>query len=209
MVTSLSWCSAIVVLSPSLMSASNSRGRRVCLQGKPRSTVRAEQGIWGIYIGFMSAFVLMRQKKGSRSRFVEDVLSLPRKLVVSRSGQGSRGVPHPSVPGSVRSVPSLPERRVARTSLRCCSNFWDKWTLAACDGFFRDENIIVREARSILYAVQSGESNYPPGRLLILSDNLALVMALSAKDAQTIFTLITVMRGIFASGFRTGFVLSF
>ena len=44
--------------------------------------------------------------------------------------------------------------------------------------FFREENIIILEARSILYAVQYAESKYPPGRLLILSDNLALVLAL-------------------------------
>ena len=69
----------------------------------------------------------------------------------------------------------LPGRRVARTLLRCRSNFW---TLAACGGFSRCENITVLEARCILYAVQYAESRYPLGRLLILSDNFALVPAL-------------------------------
>ena len=44
--------------------------------------------------------------------------------------------------------------------------------------FFREENVIVLEARSILHAVRYAESRYSPGRLLILSDNLALVQAL-------------------------------
>ena len=74
----------------------------------------------------------------------------------------------------------LPERRVARTSLGCRLQFLDpsEWRLAAYGGFFREENIIVLEARSILFAVQYAESCYPPGRLLILSDNLAPVGAL-------------------------------
>ena len=50
--------------------------------------------------------------------------------------------------------------------------------LAACGGFSRDENITALEARSILLAVQYALSNYPPGRFLICSDNLALVLAL-------------------------------
>ena len=61
--------------------------------------------------------------------------------------------------------------------------FGPEWTLAAYGGFFREENIIALEERSILCAVWYAESIYPPGRLLILSDNFALVLA-SAKDAQ-------------------------
>ena len=53
-----------------------------------------------------------------------------------------------------------------------------EWRLAACGGFFREENITVLEAPSILYAVWCAESNFPPGRLLILFQNLALVLAL-------------------------------
>ena len=53
-----------------------------------------------------------------------------------------------------------------------------EWRLAACCGFFRDESIIILEARSILYAVRFAESCCPLGRLLILSDTLALVLAL-------------------------------
>ena len=45
-------------------------------------------------------------------------------------------------------------------------------------------------------------------RFLIFSDNLALVLAL-CKGRSKILTLLSVMRRIFASGFRAGFVLSF
>ena len=50
----------------------------------------------------------------------------------------------------------LPEGRDARTSQRSRCNFWipRKWKLAACGGFSRDGNIIVLEARSILYGVR-------------------------------------------------------
>ena len=53
------------------------------------------------------------------------------------------------------------------------------------------------------------ESSFPPGRLLILSDNLALVLALFGGRSKNILTLLSVMRRIFASGFRPGFVLWF
>ena len=61
-------------------------------------------------------------------------------------------------------------------------------TLAAYGGFFREEYTIVVEARSILYAVRCAESNYPPGRLLILSDNLALVLLLCKGRSKTFYT---------------------
>ena len=83
-----------------------------------------------------------------------------------------------------------------------------EWTLAACGAFFRVENTIVLEARSILYAVQYVESNYPLGRFLTFSDNPALLLAL-CKGRPNTFTLLSVMRRIFVSGFATGFVLSF
>ena len=75
---------------------------------------------------------------------------------------------------------SLAQGSAARTSLGCRYNFLDllTWTLAAYEGFFREEYITVVEARSILCAVRCAESNYPPGRLLILSGNLALVLLL-------------------------------
>ena len=58
--------------------------------------------------------------------------------------------------------------------------------------------------------VQSGnaESDYPPGRFLIFSDNVAPVLAL-CKGRSTLFYTDFVIRRIFASGFGAGFVLSF
>ena len=62
-------------------------------------------------------------KQGSRSRFVKDVVSWPRKFVVSRSGQGSREVPGPSVPGRTRSI--APD-----VALECSSSDEDEVSLA-------------------------------------------------------------------------------
>ena len=49
--------------------------------------------------------------------------------------------------------------------------------MVAYGGSFGEENIIL-EARSILDVVRHAEMKDPLGRLLILSDNLALVLAL-------------------------------
>ena len=109
--------------------------------------------------------------------------------------------------GYVRSVPSRQMSLVrSRANFPGGCNFWTPLT-AYC-GFFREENITVLEARSILYAVWYAESNHPPGRLLILSENLALVLAL-CKECSTNFALLSVMRRIFASGFVTSFVLTY
>ena len=67
-------------------------------------------------------------------------------------------------------------KEATRTSLTFRCNFWiSEWRLAAYGGFFREKSTMVLEARSILYAVRYAASNYPLGRHLILSDNLALV----------------------------------
>ena len=68
---------------------------------------------------------------------------------------------------------------------------------------FAMKNITMFEARSILCAVRYAQSC----RLPTLSDNLALVLAL-CKGRSTNFTLLSVVRRIFASGVRAGFVLS-
>ena len=59
-------------------------------------------------------------------------------------------------------------------------------TGGVCGGFSREENMIVIDACSILYAVRFAESRCPLERLLILSDNLALVLAL-CNGRSTIF----------------------
>ena len=75
------------------------------------------------------------------------------------------------------------------------------------DGFFRLENTMFSKhvPSCVLFDMQSG---YPLGRLVILSDNLALVLALRSGRSNN-FSWHSVMRRIFASGFRAGFVLSF
>ena len=71
----------------------------------------------------------------------------------------------------------------------------------------RYKNNKVLEAPSILKAVREAENGKPSGRLLIFSDTFALVLAL-CEGRSTFFTLLSVNRRIFASGFP-GFVLSF
>ena len=83
----------------------------------------------------------------------------------------------------------LLEGRVVRTS-------------AGYGGFSREENIIILEARSLLYAAWYAESagtNSDP-----VSQSCACAGALQRK--LNIFTMLSVMRRIFASGFRAGFV---
>ena len=87
---------------------------------------------------------------------------------MSQSGQGSREVPGPSVPGRVRSAPSrqmlfwsLDEAEVSLARKESRADFPkvslqlldpSECGLAAYGGFFREENIIILEAHSILYA---------------------------------------------------------
>ena len=77
----------------------------LCFKGatanKERGEFRTSSAVIGACVGLMFASARMRQKKVSRSRFVKDVVSWPRQLVSSRSGQGSRGVPGPSVLRSI------------------------------------------------------------------------------------------------------------
>ena len=70
--------------------------------------------------------------------------------------------------------------------------------IGASGAFIRYENIIVFEARSILCAVQYAESCYPQLRLLVLSDNLALMLALWKGRSTFFFTMRSVMRRISA-----------
>ena len=135
---------------------------------------------------------------------------------MSRNVQGSGAVPGPLVPGHVRSTPSrwmlfwnvqvrtrmrcrLPGGRFSWTFLRSRCSFWTP----------RNESLTL-EARSILHAVRSAESRYPPGRLLIFSDNLALVLA-PRKGCSSLFSvafshssnLLRLVSGqVFVSSFR-------
>ena len=72
--------------------------------------------------------------------------------------------------------------------------------------WFRDENITVLAARSSFLSDKQ--------RVGIRDASQSFLKILhwcwrSAKDAQHFFTLLSVMRRIFASGFRAGFVLPF
>ena len=94
--------------------------------GKPWSIVHKEQSAFGDFMllsqlleSALSASVPMRQNKVSRSRFVQDVVSLLLKLFVSRSGEGSRA--GPSVLGrALRSIAQMSIWRVrVQTRMRC------------------------------------------------------------------------------------------
>ena len=164
-------------------------------------------------VGLMSTSVLLRRRGCSRSRFVKDVASWPRNWDVSRNERGSREAPDPFAPGRVRSGVSL--QRLVRQSqvpwkTRCRlpgqsrADFPEvslqlldlsALELVAFGGFFRQEKHTLLEARSIRYAVRHADSTCPPGRLLILSDNLAPVLSL-CKGRPNNFTLLPVTRRI-------------
>ena len=176
----------------------------------------------GVFVGSTFASVRMHQKWALCSRFVTVVASWLRRLVGSQSGtrfkRSTRSIRAWS--RALRSIApdvnlecsSSDDNEVSLAQRERCAycNFLDpsEWRLVAHGGFFRKENITVLEARSILYAVRYSESCCPPGRLLILSDHLPLVLALCKGRSKQI-TWLSVMRRIFASGFRAGFVLSF
>ena len=116
-VTSLSWRSAIVVLSQSLTPASSSRGRLTWFpESRSQLCVWSEE-LWvesyffsaviGVFAGSTSASSRMHRNRGSHLRFEKDVASWLRRSVGSQSGRGSREAPGPSVPGRVRSAPPL------------------------------------------------------------------------------------------------------
>ena len=139
---------------------------------------------------------------------------------MSLNGQGTREVPGTSVPGRARSSPSLqrtfgnapvrtrtrcrlPGGRVARNSRTCRCNFW-----IPRNGSWRRTGKH-HSSRSTFHVVccSMAREQLSVGRLLILSDNLALVLAL-CKGCLIIFTLLSVMRRIIAFGFSVRFVLS-
>ena len=131
------------------------------VSGEPWSTVRMEQRTFGRILCLLRSDWSLQwldvcictdvSERASRSRFVKDVASWFRRWVVSQSGQGSREVPGPSVPGRVRSgsiAPDvvleysssdedrLPEGRVARTSQGSLQLLDpSEWRLAAYGGF--------------------------------------------------------------------------
>ena len=81
----------------------------------------------------------------------------------------------------------LAKRGIAQTFPKCQVVDPSEWTLAAYGSFFREENMMVLEARSILYPVRYAEGRRPLGRLLVLSDTFLrwCWRSASAKDAQT------------------------
>ena len=181
---SLFWRSAIVGLSQSLIQASSSRGRLIWFQES-----RGQLCVWskehfgeshvfsaeiGVFTLLMSASVRMHRKRASRSRFVKDIAS-PEVGRVSERTRFKRS-------SSVRSAPSRrmsPWSVLFRTKMRCRCNFgirrngdWRRTVVS-----FAMRNVKVLEARSTVYAVRYAESSSPPGRFMILSDNLALVLS--------------------------------
>ena len=203
------WCSQ------SLTPASSSRGLRICfLESRGHLCAWSREhsfgfhvfsAVIGVCVGLMSVSVLMRRKRVSRSRFVSW-----RKWDVSRNGRVSRGSSS-FVRARSRALRSIAPRgrfgilKFGRGRDVVCpagaSRGLPRGVVAnSHGGFFREENIIL-EARSVLYAVRHAESKYP------LSDNFVLVLAL-CKGRLTHFTWFSVMRRIFASGFRAVCVLS-
>ena len=84
-----------------------------------------------------------------------------------------------------------------------------QWTLVR-HGAWRDkdETIIIYECRCLLYAVRHACFHLKPSRIVFILDNLGLVLAL-AKGRSSSFALLSVIRKVYASAFRSGHVLCF
>ena len=85
------------------------------------------------------------------------------------------------------------------------------------EGHWR-RTVVSFATRSILYTVRHAESDYPPGRFLFFSENLALVLAICKLRSNIFYTAFSHAsnlrawlhgRFFFAPGFRAGFALSF
>ena len=207
------------------------------MSGEPWSTVRKEQKAFGEILCVLRSDwsliwldvcictecvrkrVLLHGSAGCRE--------LAPKVGGSWSGQGSREAPGPFVPDRVRFALSRQMSAWSvhvRTKMRCLLPEEREsrglfGSVVATSGplgmeiggircFLSRGKTKFLQARSICHAFWYAESCYPPGRLLILSDNLALVLALCKRRSKH-FYMLTVMRRIFASGFRAGFVLHF
>ena len=151
------WRSAIVLLSQSLMPASNVRWRLIWLQES-----HGQQCVWnkehldqffvfsaviGVFAGLMSASVRMHWKSASRSRRVKDVVSWHRRWAVSRNERFR--ISSRSVRARSRALHSIAPEAVLGCS---CSD--------------EDE---------VSFARRESREDFPE---VILSDNLALVLAI-------------------------------
>ena len=103
----------------------------------------------------------MRQKEGTRSRFVKACFGSWSCVGADKVQEEFQLHPCP--------VACAPFHRARRRfgmfkfdENEVSLQLFSKWTLAAYCGFFREENIVVLEARSILYVVQHAESHHPP-----------------------------------------------
>ena len=173
------------------------------VSGEPWSTVRNKEhleefyvfsAVMGVFAGLMSASVWMHRKRASRSRFVKDVASwILRGRVSERIGSRCRSRAVRSIASDVFfECISSDEDEVSLSRRESRADFPavllqlldpSEWTLAACGGFTRDENITGLAARSILYAVRHAESGFPPGRLPIFLTMLRWCWR-SALDAR-------------------------
>ena len=202
--TSCSWHSAAVVLSRSLMPASTLRERPTWFQeslGQP--CARNRQHCVGIICLLRSNWSprwldvctctdasekgVVREGCRELASEVERVLELTRFRSSSRSiGARSRALRCIAADAALRDSRS-DEGEVSRARRESRPEFPEvslqlldpsEWKLAAFGGFFREENIIIIEVLSILHAVRYAENRCPPVRFLIISDNLALLLAL-------------------------------
>ena len=180
MVTSLSWRSAIVGLSQSLTPASSSRGRPIWFQGSHgqpcawnREHSRGTPCLLcsGVCAGLMSGVCTDASEKGlafavregcrelalevgrvsERARFKRSSRSIRAKSRALRYIAPDVGLDCSSSDENEASLAGGESSGLPEVSLHILDP--SKWTLTACGGFFREENIIVLGARSILYVV--------------------------------------------------------
>ena len=221
-VTSLFWRSAVVELSQFLMQVSSFAWASYLVSGAPWSNCAyGAKSIWrqscvfsaviGVFVGVTSASVRMHRKRASHLRFVKDAASWPRRLVESSERTRFKRTPR-SIRTRSRALRSIAPDVV----LECTSSDEDVVSLAQRESradFWEVSLQLLDPSEWELGGVwwllsrgnqHSSRSTFHLCMLLIVSDYLALVLAL-CKERSTHFTLLSVMRRIFASGFRAGF----
>ena len=102
----------------------------------------------------------------------------------------------------------LPEGKSRADFPEVSSQLLDRseWKIGGVRWFLPRRKIIILEARSFLYAVHCRKSLSVGTRPDFFCDNLALVLAL-CKGRSKHFALLSVMRRIFATGFRISLVV--
>ena len=209
MVTSLFWHSAIVELSQFLTQASSSRGRGIWFPESRGQLCRWSKEYlveflcllrsvcWGLR--WLDVCMSEVGRVSERTRFKRSSRSIRARSRALRSIVPEAGLECSSSDEDVMSLAQR-ETRGLPGSIGTTSGSLGMETDGVWWVYSRGKHYSSRCTFDLVCLSICGEY-YPPGRLLILSDTLVLVLAL-CNGRSNKFTLLSVMRRIFASGFR-------